>query len=116
LVVGTKRLPVRFYRSEAGIEPVRDWLRTLSPDDRRLIGRDMMTVEFGWPVGMPTCRPMGGGLFEVRCTLAGNRAARILFCVHAEMAVMLHGFIKKSRTTPAKDLDLAQRRQRQVTR
>ena len=56
-----KKLPARFYRSETGTEPVREWLASLSKADRRIIGVDIATVEYGWPVGMPTCRPLGRG-------------------------------------------------------
>lgn len=110
-----KRLPAVFYRSETGAEPVRDWLKSdeISADDRRRIGEDIKTVEFGWPVGMPTCRALGGGLWEVRSSLKG-RIARILFCIDDGCMVLLHGFIKKAQRTPAGDLALAMKRKRSV--
>ncbi|MBM3540280.1 MAG: type II toxin-antitoxin system RelE/ParE family toxin [Alphaproteobacteria bacterium] len=110
-----KRLPAAFYRNVAGHEPVREWLRSaaLSDDDRRRIGEDIKTVEFGWPVGMPTCRPLGGGLWEVRTTIK-DRIARVLFCVAEGHMVLLHGFIKKSQRTPDNDIRLARERQAQV--
>jgi len=109
-----KRVPARFWKSRTGAEPVRDWLRSLSREDRRTIGIDIATVEFGWPIGMPTCRPMGGGLLEVRSDLADKRTARVLFCfAHGEM-VLLHGFIKKSEKTPKDDLDIARKRKREL--
>jgi len=64
-----KRVPAIFYRTEAGGEPVRDWLKELSSEDRKRIGEDIKTVEFGWPVGMPVCKPLGDGIYEVRTTL-----------------------------------------------
>lgn len=106
-----KRLPALFYALSSGAEPVRDWLRELGKPDSELIGEDIRTVEFGWPVGMPTCRPMGDGLFEVRTHLR-NRIARVLFCVHGGRMVLLHGFIKKTQETPKADLDLARDRMR----
>jgi phage-related protein len=73
-----------------------------------LIGQDIQTVEFGWPVGMPTCRPMGDRIHEVRTELAGNRIARVFFYVDQnQRMVLLHGILKKTRATPASDLDLA---------
>jgi len=60
---------------------VREWLRGLSPQGRRRIGQDIKTVEFGWPIGMPVCRPLGGGIHEVRTSLAQNRIARVLFYI-----------------------------------
>ncbi len=105
-----KRVPAIFFRTEAGGEPLRDWLKSLSREDMKLIGKDIKTVEDGWPVGMPTCRSLGSGLHEVRTTLAGNRIARILFYIdRRQRMVLLHGFIKKTRKTPPEDLKLAQR-------
>lgn len=107
-----KTLRAVFYRSEAGAEPVRDWLHGLSKDDRLKVGTDIMTVEFGWPVGMPTCRPMGHGLYEVRTNLEQKRIARTLFSIEDGNMYLLHGFIKKTKTTPKADLDLAKQRKR----
>ncbi len=78
-MVTLKRVQAVFYQTEAHNEPVRDWLKAMPAQDRRSIGEDIQTVEFGWPVGMPTCRPMGGGLHEVRTQLLGRRIARVLF-------------------------------------
>ena len=106
-----KRVPAIFFRTQAGSEPVRDWLRSLpSPEDRKRIGEDIKTVEFGWPVGMPVCRPLGGGLYQVRTNLAGNRMARVLFYIDKKSRmVLLHGFVKKTQRTPDEDLELARR-------
>lgn len=108
---GLKRIEVIFFRTSAGGEPVRDWLKSLKPiEDRKQIGVDMKTVEFGWPVGMPVCRPLGDGLYEVRSSLSQNRIARVLFYVDARgRMVLLHGFIKKTQKTPQTDLDLARK-------
>ena len=109
-----KRLPVRFYRSEKGVEPVRDWLKSLDTLDRTKIGQAVKMVEYGWPVGMPTCRPIGNGLYEVRATLPSNREARIFFCIHNNYMVLLHGMIKKTQKTPQQDLAIARHRQSSV--
>jgi phage-related protein len=106
--VRQKRVPAIFFITEAGGEPVREWLKSLSRNDRKLIGTDILTLEFGWPIGMPVCRPMGNGLYEVRSNLGGKRIARVLFYVDKrERMVLLHGFIKKSQKTPTEDLKLA---------
>ena len=103
-----KRVPAIFFRTEAGGEPVRDWLKELSSDDRKRIGADIKTVEFGWPIGMPVCRPLGRALYEVRTTLSQNRIARVLFYIDKQdRMVLLHSFIKKTRKTPDEDLELA---------
>jgi phage-related protein len=111
---GLKKFPAAFYRSIAGAEPVRDWLRGLPPDDRKIVGRDIATAEFGWPLGMPLCRSLGGGLWEVRSDLPGGRIARVVFCAADGRMVLLHGFVKKTRATPRPDLDLARRRKKEL--
>ena len=105
-----KRVPAIFYRTEAGGEPVREWIKRLSVEDRKRIGEDIKTVEFGWPVGMPVCKPMGEGIYEVRTSLGQNRIARVFFYIDRKARmVLLHGFIKKTQKTPDQDLDLARR-------
>ncbi len=105
-----KRVPAIFYCTEAGGEPVREWLRGLSPEDRKRIGEDVKTVEFGWPIGMPVCKPLGDGIYEVRTSLAQNRIARVLFYIDKKgRMILLHGFIKKTQKTPDEDLELARR-------
>lgn len=47
------KLNVRFYRSDSGAEPVRRWLKSLSIDQKKSIGEEIKTVQFGWPLGMP---------------------------------------------------------------
>jgi len=111
-----KILPATFYRTAAGVEPVRKWLKALPREDKRIVGTDIATVEFGWPVGMPTCRALTSrrGLWEVRSSLTQNRIGRVLFFVHQGQMVLLHGFIKKTQETPTEDLDLAVKRQKEV--
>ena len=108
-------IPVRFYQTPAGIEPVLEWLRALPREDRHAIGTDLMRAQVGWPIGMPLVRSLGDGLWEVRSTLPSRRIARLLLCFHDGVMVVLHGFIKKSQKTPADDLELARKRKREVT-
>jgi len=105
-----KRTSVVFYRTESGTEVVRDWLRDLDERDRQAIGQDLMRVQYRWPVGMPLCRPLGDGLWEVRSSLPSRRIARVLFCVVGAEIVVLSGFIKKTQKTPNDELILARRR------
>ena len=118
MVEGLKRVAVAFYRTGAGQEPVREWIKSLELEDRRILGRDLQTLEFGWPIGMPLCRPIASrkGLWEVRSNLTGGRIARVLFFVSGGRLVALHGFIKKTQKTPDKDLDLAVKRMKEVGR
>ena len=109
---GMKRLPARFYRSDSGREPVREWLKALDPEDRKVIGEDIKDVEFSWPIGMPLVCSLGRELWEVRSGLPNGRIARVIFCIEQERMVLLHGFIKKTRKTPQHDIDLALKRKK----
>lgn len=108
-------LDVRFFRTDAGAEPVREWLKDLPAIDRKTIGEDIKTVQFGWPLGMPLVANIGDGIWEVRIKLS-NRIARVLFALDGQTMVLLHGFIKKQQKTPGPDLDLARDRLRLLKR
>ncbi len=105
-------LSVRFFRTRNGREPVRDWLKELGRPDSVVIGEDIAVIQHGWPVGMPVCRPLGDGLYEVRSSLAGGRIARVLFFFADGEIILTHGFIKKTQKTPEGDLRLARDRRR----
>ena len=102
-------LTVAFFRTEAGNEPVREWLIGLGREQRRLIGTDIKTVQLGWPIGMPVVRKLEPKLWEVRSDLDGD-IARIIFTVIGSQMILLHGFIKKSQKTPTVDLQTARQR------
>lgn len=110
-----KRLPAAFYRLPSGREPVREWLKTLGDEDRKIIGEDVKDVEFSWPIGMPLVRPLGKGLWEVRSDITQGRIARVLFCIQDGCMVLLHGFVKKTQKTPDADLELATKRRKEIT-
>ena len=111
-----KRIQVVFYCLASGSEPVREWLKALSRDDKLTIGEDIKTVEFGWPLGMPLVRKLDKDLWEVRCDISNKRIARVIFTVYKSKMVLLHGFIKKSQKTPPDDLKLAKSRRDDVFR
>jgi phage-related protein len=108
------KIPLVFYAAASGKEPVRDWLKSLDGQDRRIIGLDLMKVQYAWPVGMPLCRNLGNGLWEMRSDLSGGKIARVLFCFHGQQLYALHGFVKKTQKTPKNELDLALRRKKEV--
>ena len=114
MVDRSKKIIGRFYATATGRRPVREWLLALDKDDRRIIGKDIQKVEFGWPIGMPYCRPLGRGLWEVRSDLAGGRIARVIFCIVGGEMALLHGFLKTTQKTPVQDIALARRRQQEI--
>ena len=109
-----RKIPLVFYQTSGGSEPVREWLKALASEDRRVVGQDLMRVQWRWPVGMPLCRSMGQGLWEVRTDLPSNRIARVLIAPDAGVLVALHAFIKKTQKTPSDDLATARKRLKEL--
>jgi phage-related protein len=109
--VAGKKIEVVFFKTEAGHSPVREWLLGLERQDRRQIGQDIKAVEFGWPVGLPVCKALGRGLYEVRTDLK-DRIARVMFLIDGSDMVLVHGFIKKTQSTAKGDMELARKRQK----
>lgn len=109
-----QKIELVFYQSGSGNEPVRDWLLGMPLANRREIGLDLQRVQYRWPVGMPLVRPLSKGLFEVRTSLPDETIARVMICFHDGALYALHGFIKKTQTTPASDLEIARKRQKDV--
>jgi len=103
-------LRTHFFKTETGKEPVREWLRDLTVEEKKVIGTDILAVQWAWPVGKPLVDSMGQGLWEVRSSL-GDRIARVFFIVVNEEIILLHGIIKKSQTAPAHELKMARKRQ-----
>ena len=113
-MAGTERiLDAVFFRTDQGNEPVREWLLSLAKTERKVIGDDVLKVQYCWPIGKPLVGNLGSGLWEVRSRL-GDRIARVIFCVEGSTMVLLHGFIKKTQKTPRHEFDLAMRRMKQL--
>ena len=109
-----KKLQARFFETASGRKPVRGWLLDLSADDRRLVGKDIQKVEFGWPIGMPYCRALGQGLWEVRSELTGGKIARVMFSIVADEIILLHAFVKKTQKAPPHEIEIARKRKREL--
>ena len=108
------KIPLVFYRSASGKEPVRDWLKALDRPDRLEVGADLQRVQYRWPVGMPLCRALGGGLWEVRTSLPSKTISRVFICFHEGVLYALHAIVKKTQATPKEDLALARKRMKEV--
>ena len=107
------KLEIRFFKTSAGQEPVRKWLKKLTIEEKHSIGVDIKIIEFNWPVGMPSVRSLGDGMWELRSNLPTNKIARIIFFIHKKQVILLHGFIKKTQKTPTQEITLAKRRKHQ---
>lgn len=114
MVISNKKILARFYKTLNGNEPVREWLLEIDEEDRKIIGKDIQKIEFGWPIGMPYCKPLKDGLYEVRSNVTSQRIARVIFFIKTNEMILLHSFIKKPHKTPKPDLDLAIKRKKEV--
>lgn len=108
-----KIISVRFYSSMSGAEPVKKWLKSLSAEQRKIIGEDIKTVEFGWPLGMPVVKSLEKKLWEVRSSFQDG-IARVIFTLVEDQMILLHGFIKKTQKTPQKEIKLALQRAKEI--
>lgn len=102
-------LEVNFYSTKQGNAPVREWLKSMSAQDKKRVGEDIKTVQFGWPLGMPLVKHLDADIWEVRVNLSKS-IARVLFVLNKSSMLLIHGFIKKQRKTLKSDLDLAKDR------
>ena len=107
-------LTLTFYKSPMGNDPVVEWFRSLNKADRKCIGLDLLRVQENWPIGMPFCKSLGKGLWEVRSSISNGRISRVLFFMQDEEICVVHGFIKKTQTTPKQELELALRRMKEM--
>jgi phage-related protein len=107
-------LTVKFFKTLANNEPVREWLKSLPPNDRKTIGEDIKTVQYGWPIGMPIVEKIESGLWEVRTKDLSLGIARTFFTIQGNLMILLHGIIKKSQKIPLDDLNLARKRLAQL--
>ncbi|NUM43721.1 MAG: type II toxin-antitoxin system RelE/ParE family toxin [Anaerolineales bacterium] len=109
------RYTVAFYQTSRGHEPVREWLKALPAEARRIVGEDLKTVQYGWPLGMPLIRKLEADLWEVRSTLPDG-IARVLFTVQGRRVILLHAFVKKTQKTPLNELAIARKRLAELVR
>ena len=109
-----KKVSAVFYKTEAGNEPVREFLLALSDEDKKSLGADIMAVEMLWPVGYPRVRKLEKDLWEIRSVISDKRLVRIFFTVCENRVILLHSIIKKSKKTPKYDIDVANKRKSQL--
>ena len=107
--LNVKVLTVYFYKSPFGNEPVRDWLKLRTEEEKKLIGQDIKAVEYSWPIGYPQVTKLDKDLWEVRTNLP-NSISRVFFTIWESYMVLLHGIIKKTQKTPLQDLETAKKR------
>jgi len=108
-----QKLGVKFYCTINGTEPVRDWIKGLRKEDKRTIGEDIKTLQFGWPLGMPLVKNLGSRLWEIRSNLSDGKTARVIFFMAKNTIVLVNGFIKKTQKTPANEIELSKKRKAQ---
>jgi phage-related protein len=114
LMQNNNKLNVFFYKTASGNEPVRTWLQQLATDDKKIIGEDIKTLQYGWPLGMPLVRSLRDRLWEIRSRLKNKKCVRIIFFTYENNIVLLHAFIKKTCKTSRNDILLALQRKNEI--
>lgn len=109
-----KKLQADFFKTEQNNEPVRDFLKGLSPEDKKSVGADIMAVEMSWPIGYPTVRKLDTDLWEVRTDISDKRICRVMFTVNGKKMILLHALIKKTQKTLKEDMELGKKRRNLV--
>jgi phage-related protein len=104
-----KTIKAFFFKTYSGNEPVREWLKLRTPNEKKVIGEDIKAVEYSWPIGYPHVIKLDKDLWEIRTNLQ-NGISRVFFTVWKGNMVLVHSIIKKSQKTPKQDLDLAKKR------
>jgi phage-related protein len=109
-------LTVRFFKTATGNEPVREWLRSddINAEDRKIIGEDIKTIQYGWPMGMPIVEKLESDLWIIRTNGLEKGISRVFFTIQDNIMVLLHGFIKKTQKLPRQDIELARKRLAQL--
>jgi phage-related protein len=103
---------VQFYQTANGNDVVADFIRNLPADDRKVVGRDLMRLQIGYPMGPPLCKPLKPPIWELRSSVPSKREVRLLYFFDgpSQVIVVVHAFIKARRTTPKADIDIAEKR------
>lgn len=103
---------VRFYATDAGSIPVKEWLIELSKEEKKIIGEDIRAAQLQEMWKKPIVGSLGNGLWEVRSTLQ-NSIARVIFFDHKGSMILLCAFTKKTQKTPNDIIKLATRRRKE---
>ena len=109
-----KKIHADFFKTEPNNEPVRDFLKALSPEDKKSVGADIMAVEMLWPIGYPMVRKLDTDLWEVRTGISDKRICRVMFTINGNAMILLHAFVKKTQKTPKEDMELGKKRRNSV--
>lgn len=104
---------VEFYRRESGECPYEEYLSSLSLKLRAKTLRSLQLLrEFGRELREPNTKPLGDGLFELRTVEGGNTGRSLFFFFDGQRIVVTHGFVKKTRRTPLREIERARQYKR----
>lgn len=103
---------IKMYHTASGSSPVEKFVKSLDATSIAKLGYQLRLLqEFGPNLGMPHARSLGHGLFELR--IRGKREIRMFYYLGEGRTIcMLHAFVKKAQKTPARELFVARKRQK----
>ena len=105
---------IEYYETHNGQEVIKDFIDNLQESTQTKLARQLdLLAEHGSQLGMPHAKAIGSGLIELR--VRGKQEVRVFYVFAVGKHIyLLHAFIKKSKTTPKKELDIARQRQAEI--
>lgn len=108
---------IEYYKTQNGQEVVKDFIDKLQESTQAKLGRQLDLLEvYGYELSMPHAKALGDGLMELRVRgKRGSQEVRVFYAfVIGDHIYLLHGFVKKTQTTPKKEFDIARQRKAEV--
>ncbi len=105
---------IEYYETPNGQKVIEKLIDNLQEITQAKLGwRLDLLAEHGNRLGMPHAKSLGDGLIELR--VRGKQEVRIFYTFATGKRVyLLHAFVKKSKTTPKKELNIARGRQAEI--
>ena len=105
------RFEVKFYETTDGKKPVEDFLLSLENKmQAKMVQMMELLEEKGTDLREPYTKPLGDGIFELRCKQSSNITNDLFFLFLGGKIIITNGFIKKTNKTPPKEIRLAKER------
>ena len=108
---------INFYHTSSGRSPIEEFIEALSKADKARFAEVLVGLgQFGMSYSRVTFKPLRGKLWEIKFSAPGGGYRVVYVLVARDEMVILHAFKKTTPKTPLRDLDLAEKRMKEVLR